>query len=200
VGSHLASQTDNVDNHQYAIDLHSRVSCAWIESGGIDMRDFQIAVLAAALILGGCGTPVTHATGSGKVEVGINGATPEIVKPGLVNKMVNYGYRITKDTPYEIAFDRPTDNLAASILLGSKYDAQPNARVSYFITATPPTVRVVADIAIITNPGSSFERRTEMNNSQDSVQVQALLDDLKMSLETPPPPVVATKPPKSKKG
>lgn len=156
------------------------------------------AAVAAVLTLGGCGTPVTHATVSGKVEVAITGSTPEAVKAGLVNEMVNHGYRITKDTSYEIAFDRPTDNIAASVLLGSKYDAQPNARVSYFITPTPPIVRVVADIAIITNPGSSFERRTEMNGSQDSVQVQALLDRLKTSLEAPPP--VAAKPSKSKKG
>jgi hypothetical protein len=164
------------------------------------MRGFRgCAALAAVLMLGGCGTPVTHATGSGKVEVAINGAAPEAIKAALVNKMLNSGYRITKDTAYEIAFDRPTDNIAVAVLLGSKYDAQPNARVSYFIASTPPLVRVVADIAIITNPGSGFEQRTEMNGSQDSVRVQALLDEIKASLEAPPPPPVAAKPSKSKK-
>jgi hypothetical protein len=145
------------------------------------MRILGIVVLCAAL--GGCGTPVTHATGSGKVEVEINGTTPESVKASLVNSMINRGYRITKDTPYEIAFDKPVDNLAVAVLLGSKYDAQPNARVSYFIAATPPAVRVVADIAVITNPGSGFEQRTEMNASQASVEVQGLLDQVKVSLE-----------------
>jgi hypothetical protein len=162
------------------------------------MRGYWGVAVLAAMTLGGCGTPVTHATGSGKVEVAINGTAPEAVKAALVNNMLNAGYRITKDTAYEIAFDRPTDNIAVAVLLGSKYDAQPNARVSYSIAATPPTVRVVADIAIITNPGSGFEQRTEMNGSQDSVQVQALLDNMKASLEAPPP--VAAKPPKSKKG
>lgn len=163
-------------------------------------RVWSAAAFTAGLLLSSCGTPVSHATASGKVEVVINGTTPEATKAALVNEMVNHGYRITKDTPFETAFDRPTDNIAAAVLLGSKYDAQPNARVSYFITPTPPTVRVVADIAIITNPGSGFERRTEMNASQDSVQLQALLDQIKVLLETPAAPTVAAKPTKSKKG
>lgn len=48
--------------------------------------------------------------------------------------------------------------------------------------------RVVADFAIITNPGSSFERRTDFNNNQDSVQIQSMLDQIKAELEKPAPP------------
>ena len=65
---------------------------------------------------------------------------------------------------------------------------------------TPPVTRVVADIAIITNPGSGFKPRTEMNGSQDSVQIQAMLDQIKATLEAPPPAPVAAKLPRSKKG
>ncbi len=153
------------------------------------------ASLLAAATLHGCGTPVQHATASGNVEVTISAPTADVVKAALVNEMVNRGYRITKDTPYEVVFDKPVENFAAQLLLGSRYDGVPNARISYMIAATPPTVRVVADMAIITNPGSSFERRTPLNNGQDSMQVQTILDSIKTKLEAPP----AAPPPRGRK-
>lgn len=141
----------------------------------------------SAVALQGCGTPVEHATASGKVETSITAPSADVVKSALVNEMVNRGYRITKDTPYEVAFDKPSDSVAAQLLFGSRYDGIPNARISYMIASTPPTVRVVADLAIITNPGSAFEQRMPLNNSQESVQAQALLDAVKYKIESPPP-------------
>lgn len=159
------------------------------------MRNLGIVAIAAALA--GCGS-VNHQTASGKVEVTIS-ATPEAVKASIVNAMVNQRYRISKDTAYEIAFDKPSENLLAVAFLGSKYDGTPNTRVSYFLAPTPPTVRVVADFAIITNPGSSFERRTDLNRSEDTAQVQALLEGVKAEVEhravAPAPP--ASRPKKS---
>ena len=136
-----------------------------------------------ALCCAGCAAPVAHMTASGKPEVTIQRTTADAIKSAIVNRMVNGGYRITKDTPYEVAFDRPVQNIAAQVLLGSKYDSQPNARVSYMIATIGADVRIVTDIAIITNPGSPFEQRTEMNNSQDSSDVQRLLNEIKYTVE-----------------
>ncbi len=144
-----------------------------------------LAATVSAVLLAGCGTPVNHATISGKPEVSISGTTPDAVKAAIINEMINRQYRISKDTPYEIAFDKPTDNAAAILLLGSKYDAVPNVRASYYITSTPPTVRVVADLAVITNAGSGFERRTDVNGNEDTLKIQMQLDGIKASLEKP---------------
>lgn len=160
------------------------------------MRNLGIVALAAALA--GCGT-VNHQTASGKVEVTITGAPPEAVKAAVVNAMVNRQYRISKDTAFELAFDKPTENVLAAALLGSRYDGIPNTRVSYFLAPTPPSVRVVADFAIITNPGSSYERRTDLNRSEDTAQVQALLDEVKAQLETRAPPPAPAAPPRAKR-
>lgn len=157
------------------------------------MRNLAIAALAAAL--GGCGS-VDHHTASGKVEATI-AAPLEAVKAAVINAMVNQRYRISKDTAFELAFDKPTDNLLAAAFLGSRYDSTPNTRISYFLAPTPPSVRVVADFAIITNPGSSYERRTDFNRSEDTAQVQALLDGVKAQLETRAPPPAA--PPRQKR-
>jgi hypothetical protein len=73
----------------------------------------------------------------------------------------NKGYRITKDSQFQISFDKPSENIALNVLLGSKYT--PDTRVSY------------DDLAVITNPGSAFEWRTEINDGPMSAEVQAFL-------------------------
>lgn len=127
----------------------------------------KLWVLGFALALGGCAAPIQHQTASGRPETLIHNTSADSVKSAIVNGMMSKGYRITRDTPYEIAFDKPVENIADQVLLGSKYDSQPSARVSYTLASVGADVRVIADMAIITNPGSAFERRTEMNNGQD---------------------------------
>jgi hypothetical protein len=145
------------------------------------VRQFAAIWLLATLC--GCAAPVQHGTASGKPEVTISNTTQDIVKPLVVNRMLSAGYRITRDTQFELAFDAPVQNVAAQVLLGSKYDSQPNARVSYSFASTGTGLRVVADIAIITNPGSGFERRTEMNQSADSPLIQNMLDAVRSEVE-----------------
>ena len=108
--------------------------------------------------------------------------------------MLNKGYRITKDTQFELAFDMPVDNAMVSVLLGSKYDSQPNKRVSYSIAQVGEDVRVVADFAVITNPGSAFERRTDLNESAATTDVQTLLEEVASeSKSAPPVPKIASR-------
>ena len=64
-------------------------------------------------------------------------------------------------------------------MLGSRYDSTPNARITYTFAVGTDTIRIVADLAIITNPGSAFERRMEMNNAKDSMEFQEMLNQLR---------------------
>jgi hypothetical protein len=148
----------------------------------------RLIILAAiAFLCSACATVPPPATASGKPEVTIAEATPEKVKPVLVDKMLNSGFRITKDTPYELSFDKPVQNIAVAVLLGSKYDAQPNLRVSYTFAQLSTATRVVADVAIITNPGSAFEQRTDTNAGVDSHDIQILLETIRGDLDTSSP-------------
>jgi cell division septation protein DedD len=154
-----------------------------------------LAMFGLAALLFGCGTPVRQNTASGRPEVTIANVPADRVKSALVNEMINGGYRITKDSQFEIAFDRPIDNLAAAVLFGSRYDAQPNARVAYSIAQVGSDVRVVADMAIITNPGSGFEQRTDVSAGADSPKIQELLNRVSASLTSvPPDPAASNKP------
>jgi hypothetical protein len=137
----------------------------------------KITALLALFSLTACGTPVQHMTASGKVEEVFQG-TPEQIKGPLVGMMSTNGFNMTKDTPYMLAFDKPSDNLLANVLLGSRYDAIPNARVSFAFAPMGATTRVIADVSIVTNPGSSFERITPANNNESTGKLQDWLDGL----------------------
>lgn len=82
-----------------------------------------------------------------------------------------------------IAFDRPVDNPFAQMFLGSQYDATPNARITYNLIKTKGAVRVIADCAVITNPGSGFERKTDANTNGETANVQGWLNSIKNDLE-----------------
>ena len=149
------------------------------------MLSCSLGILLFAL--GGCATLVTHATPSGRVETTIEGVGPEQIKSALVNVMLNRGYSLSHDAAFQIAFDKPVNNVFAQVLLGSQYNVIPNTRVSYTLAQVGNATRVIADLAIITNPNSPFEQRTDMNASAASNLIQDLLDSLKRRLEASPP-------------
>ena len=90
-------------------------------------------------------------------------------------------------------------NPLVAVLMGSKYDAQPNARVSYQIAQLGDDVRVVADMAIITNPGSAFEQRMDVSAGADSPLIQAFLTSVATDLEKQQTPATKPNPPTKKR-
>lgn len=119
----------------------------------------------------------------------ISAPAPE-VKAALVNGNVSAGSRLVKDSEYELTFERPLTGVAA-VMLGSRFNPEPAGRISYTITPAGDQTRVIVDIAAITNPGSGFEQRTPLNNSEASAEAQAALERVKADLESkrkPPAP------------
>jgi hypothetical protein len=146
----------------------------------------QIIVLycGTILLLSGCVAPVQHNTGSGKPEICISSKVPqEAVASALTSDLLNRGYSISQQTNTQVRGDKPVTNVLAAALLGSRYDSTPNARINYNIVSGQDCTRVVADMNIVTNPGSAFERLTAMSNSQDSVMIQSDLNQIKETLE-----------------
>lgn len=135
-----------------------------------------IGGLLVCLALGGCvGNDLQ--TASGGPEIVMPNTTVSAVKSELVLRMTSDGYRITRDSDYELAFDKPAQG-AAALLMGSRYDPVPYVRVSYAFAPTADAVRVSANTAIITNPGSSFERRAETTRGPDGQAVQNILTNV----------------------
>jgi hypothetical protein len=149
-----------------------------------------VAALFAALLLAACQTAQPPSTASGKPEVTIRAPVSKI-KALIISHAMNNGMSITKDTEYMLQFDKPTTNLGAAVLLGSKYDSTPNAR--YVITFAPlgDETRVIASAMSVTNPGSAFEHLTPVNAGPGIDETQHELQQIKMMAEASEIPVAS---------
>lgn len=141
------------------------------------------AVVAVALA--GCQTAAQAPnTASGKPEVTIR-ATTTAIKARLLSLAMDKRFNVTKDTEYLLQVDKPSENLGAALLLGSKYDGIPAERILFTFAPIGDTTRVVAAGMFVTNPGSAFERITPVNGGEGAIRTQQTLDELKASMETP---------------
>ena len=138
-------------------------------------------VLITAIVVG-CATPVVHNTPSGRPEIMVSGKVGKRASAEVTNLMVNKGYNVKSSSDSLIVFEKPMEGAMAAMLLGSRYDSTPAARVTYNIIETETTTRVIASFAAITNPGSAFERITPMNNNQDTAAYQMRLNEIKVKL------------------
>jgi membrane-associated protease RseP (regulator of RpoE activity) len=111
-------------------------------------------------------------TQSGKPEVSISNVPKKRIADELVNQMLSQGFSVKSSSDYSIVFIKPLDNVGASLLLGSRYDVTPEHRVIMNIVESNNIVRIVANNQAITNPGSAFERVTDLStgNAGDSWQ------------------------------
>lgn len=152
-----------------------------------------VAAMFAALSLAACQTAQPPSTASGKPEVTIRAPVSKI-KALIITHAMNNGLSITRDTEYMLQFDKPTTNLGAAVLLGSRYDSTPNER--YVITFAPlgEETRVIASAMFVTNPGSGFERITPVNAGEGITRTQNDLEQIKLMAETPETRTVVSKP------
>ena len=151
------------------------------------MHRFAIAAFLAALV-SGCQTAAeAPATASGKPEVTIKAPTAAI-KARLLSLAMDRRFNVTKDTEYLLQVEKPSENLGAAILLGSKYDGIPAERIVFTFAPIGDATRVVASTMFVTNPGSAFEHMTPVNAGEGVNRTQNTLDELKLAMETPVAP------------
>jgi hypothetical protein len=148
------------------------------------MRRFIFSVVILMLLIGCAGVQRLN-TPSGKPEVTLRVAEKKEVIDIFTNAFANKGFNPIDITEYKAVYGkRMEDNVAASVLMGSRYDSVPEYRITCtFVNLPSGDLRIITDLAIITNPGSAFERRTDMNRSKDSHAMQKELETLKSRYE-----------------
>lgn len=150
--------------------------------------------IAAVCLLCGCQTAAqAPSTASGKPEVTIK-ASAAAIKARLLSLALDKRFNVTKDTEYLLQIEKPSDNLGAAILFGSRYDAVPAERVVFTFAPLGDSVRVVAASMIVTNPGSGFEQITPINAGPAIQSNQTALEQIKTELETQPAPTAQSYP------
>jgi len=142
-----------------------------------------VALTLAGCVLGACAAPAHLDTPGVHPEVTISRVTPDKVQAVLVSKMIDKGYRVTQDTQFNLAFDKS----AGKVFFTEGGAADRNQRVTYAITQVGDDVRVVADISMITNPGTGHEERTDLYGAAMDApahETQTFLDDLRTELNS----------------
>jgi hypothetical protein len=146
-----------------------------------------LLVLISTIAIVSCATVPPLRTATGKAEVTISGVTKKQVIDGITYRMVLKGFQVKSTSDYMVVVGKKTENAAALILLGSRWDPTPEERIAFNIVEVGPGVRVIANIMYVTNPGSGFERVTDTSTqSKYAHELNDMLDKLKASLEFEP--------------
>lgn len=130
------------------------------------MKKYFLFGFIISILFGGCAGMMRLNTPSGKPEVTLKNRSMKEVKDALVREMLNQNFTIKSTSDYTIVFSKPMDSFLASFLLGSRYDATPEHRVTAMIVESNNGVRIVLTNQGITNPGSAFERVTDMSTGK----------------------------------
>jgi len=122
---------------------------------------------AMALALGGCAGPRTGTVPyAGPPEAVVLGATKKQVIDLLVRKKLEKRMQVRDVTEYGFTTVAKIEgDFLASLAYGSRYDSTPAARVQYNLVDVPGGVKIFVRAEIVTNPGSGFERTTDVTTS-----------------------------------
>ena len=142
----------------------------------------QFLSFSLALTIVSCAAPVIHNTPSGRPEITMNAKVGKKVQAEIMNLMVNKGYTLKSSNENLLVFEKTLDSFAARLFLGSSYDTTPNARVTYNIIETEKSTRVVASFIAVTNPGSAFEKITDLNGGKATQEIQEALNEISLKL------------------
>jgi hypothetical protein len=116
---------------------------------------------------------------AGRAQVTIS-ATAALVKSHLMNEILPKGFTIISDTPNQVVFDRVSDNFAANLFFGTRYGGAPHYRLAFSLVEIAGSTNVYADIALVGNAGTAFERRQDFNQGSDLAAIQNLLNTVAM--------------------
>ena len=143
------------------------------------LRVIAYSTLILVLITG-CATIKPLNTPTGKPEVIIPDASKSEIADQITNAMLSWDFQLQKRDENILVFAKRDQRLGSSLLFGSRYDSTPEWRFIYNIVDHHEGIRVIANIAAITNPGSAFERVTDLSRgSKDSENVYALLTQIR---------------------
>lgn len=143
-----------------------------------------VAALISLSALIACVPKPSYVTPSGKPEVDIVAPKPQ-VRDALVAQMVQRGYSMKTATDYSLVFEKPGGTLQ-NLLAGSTYDAQTMLRVTYTVVEANGGVKVIGSAGVVANPGSAFEKVTDVTGGKPGNQVYEMLEGAKYSLEKAP--------------
>jgi hypothetical protein len=115
----------------------------------------------------------------GRPEVFIPGVSPKRAQAAIIDRAMARGWTLENQTENSVAVTKPTDNMMASVLLGSAYDPNVIDRVRFTTIELNGGTKVYGTEELATNHGSAFERVTPLQNNKNFNGLQSMLENLK---------------------
>lgn len=132
------------------------------------------------MVLAGCQSAQQQAAVQRTTQVD---ATIQEFTDLLLQKRIARGYTIRQQTPNMIVLDRPAKDFATQFVYGSQWNIVPNYRLTYQMYGDKP-LTVSVNGAIITNPGSGFERINDMSNHASMAEVMKEIADIASEIKS----------------
>ncbi len=151
---------------------------------------------AAILFIGLCGCQAVPPiqTPSGRPECFIDGIEPAPVQAYCVERMIANGAVLQQQTPSQLVFWVENDNMMANTLLGSQYDPTTTHEYRFIFSPVRGGTQVYGQIALLTNEGSAFERRTDLTSGQAGYDMWQALVRIREHFYPPAPTAPAESP------
>lgn len=130
------------------------------------------------------------------VRVTINSENRKAIKDELVGQMISKGFSVSKDSEYQISFDKEVPNFFYMNLRTGQY---PVARAVFNIAPINGATLVTASPYIVDNPGSGNEVVRTHSNKEDTAGLQRTLYKLKSAVDGTPYEELEALLPKKKK-
>jgi membrane-associated protease RseP (regulator of RpoE activity) len=132
----------------------------------------------------GCATaPIQLNTSTGKPEVVVN-STKDAVADYITSVMLSWDYMIKNQAGNMLVFYKNTTYYGSEKLFDTA--ARPGEfRITFNLVNISNAVRVMVSITGVRNPNTAYEKQEEdrSKGTQDSVNVQKMLNDMKSNLE-----------------
>ena len=102
-------------------------------------------------------------------SLNISGSSLDDVKGTIIRVYLADGWRLDKDTNYQLVFLKKADGMAA-FLFSSEYDSNVYARERVTISPVGGSIHISPQQEIVTNYGSAFERTNPVRNYSLTIQ------------------------------
>lgn len=147
-------------------------------------RSIFVSAQCLWFLVAGCANNARDHAPSGRPEITVTGTESRLIGLKLTDEMLKLGYRIREQSDHSIVFEKKITEWTAAMWPEGFYDMQPSSRVSYTLHEQKGTVRVVADLEIITKSGSRLERAGEAAHYPDSTLIEKVLQQTEHDLES----------------
>ena len=157
------------------------MTSAPLKNPGI-MKKFWIGVLFLGLV--GCATmpDVMLNTPSGRPEVSIQNATKKQVMDAIINRELSKSWDLKSQSDSLLVFSHKVTGFAAALAYGSQYDSTPEQRGTFTLVDSGNVIRVLLKVEMVTNPGSAYERTSDVTLGKNAAPLQTTLEEIKASL------------------